>query len=225
MDTPPVSLKGMGDGLKLTISPDLPENQILDRVSPLFSRIGKLARGARITVSAPSRPDAVLAHLRHHLSTTFKVGEVRSDESVEVRSPSERRRIREASRSQVPKTPETLMMHGRIRSGQRIESKGHLVLLGDVNPGAEVVAHGDILILGALCGSALAGQPDNPDALIWARDFRPQQIRIAGCVAAGQSVKSPSKTPEFARLEQDRLVVAPHDETNPFAKLPWPVNR
>jgi hypothetical protein len=76
-------------------------------------------------------------------------------------------------------------MTGRVRSGQKICAKRHFLLMGDLNPGSEVVAGGDIVILGSLRGKAIAGHPDNPGALILALDFRPTQIQIGPYVAAG----------------------------------------
>jgi septum site-determining protein MinC len=74
---------------------------------------------------------------------------------------------------------ETLLIKKTIRSGQSIEHAGNLVIFGDVNPGAELKAGGDVIIIGTLRGIAHAGRKDNGDpASITATRFQPTQIRI-----------------------------------------------
>lgn len=74
---------------------------------------------------------------------------------------------------------ETLFIKKTIRSGQVIEHPGNFVIMGDVNPGAEVRAGGDIVIVGTLRGIAHAGlNPEYKSASISAFRFQPTQIRI-----------------------------------------------
>ncbi|MCE1246475.1 MAG: septum site-determining protein MinC [Firmicutes bacterium] len=74
---------------------------------------------------------------------------------------------------------ETILIKKTIRSGQSIEHHGNLVIYGDVNPGAELKAGGDIIVIGTLRGIAQAGRKDNGDpASITATRFLPTQIRI-----------------------------------------------
>ena len=66
-----------------------------------------------------------------------------------------------------------------MRSGQKIEFEGSIVILGDVNYGAEVVAEDNIVVLGVLRGMAHAGAKGNVDAIIAAHRIDSPQIRIA----------------------------------------------
>jgi len=113
------------------------------------------------------------------------------------------------------------MLAGRVRSGQKVTTPKHLLILGDVNPGAEVAAGGDILVMGSLCGTAFAGQPDNPDVMILALDFRPTQIQIGKFVAAGVH-SEPTNKAEFAHVENSAIVVEDYLDANPFKRLVWP---
>ena len=113
------------------------------------------------------------------------------------------------------------MLAGRVRSGQKVTAKKHLLIMGDLNPGAEVVAGGDILIMGILRGTAAAGQPGNEEAIILALDFRPTQIQIGGYIASGTS-KSPGTVTELAFVENNAIVVADYLKINPYGRLPWP---
>ena len=57
-----------------------------------------------------------------------------------------------------------------------------MVVIGDVNPGAEVIAGENIIILGDLRGLAHAGAKGNRDAIIEAVSIYATQIRIADSV-------------------------------------------
>ena len=76
-------------------------------------------------------------------------------------------------------TSETKFHKGSLRSGQKIEFEGSLVIVGDVNAGAEVVAGENIIVLGNLRGLAHAGAKGNKDAIIEAVEIDAAQIRIA----------------------------------------------
>lgn len=77
------------------------------------------------------------------------------------------------------KSSETKFHRGSLRSGQRIEYEGSIVIIGDVNAGAEVVAGEHIVILGKLYGLAHAGAKGNTKAIIAANKIECPQIRIA----------------------------------------------
>lgn len=81
--------------------------------------------------------------------------------------------------SQEIKKSETKFHKGSLRSGQRIEFEGSLVIIGDVNAGAEAVAEENIVILGDLRGLAHAGAKGNLQAIIAANKIDSPQIRIA----------------------------------------------
>lgn len=79
-------------------------------------------------------------------------------------------------------TSETKFHRGSLRSGQKIEFEGSLVVLGDVNAGAEVLAGENIVVLGILRGMAHAGAQGNKEAIIAAASIESPQIRIANIV-------------------------------------------
>lgn len=77
---------------------------------------------------------------------------------------------------------ETKFHRGALRSGQRIEYEGSLVVLGDVNAGAEVIAGENIVVLGILRGLAHAGAKGNKEAIIAAASIEAPQIRISNII-------------------------------------------
>ena len=78
---------------------------------------------------------------------------------------------------------------GTLRSGQKIEVDGSLVVLGDVNPGAQIIAGGNIVVLGCLKGTAYAGYPDNKSTFVAALLMEPMQIQIGSCIARSPDQK------------------------------------
>lgn len=96
----------------------------------------------------------------------------------------------------------TLFLNRTIRSGTRIEFPGHVVVLGDVNPGAEIIAEGNVIVWGRVRGLIHAGSKGNREAMICALDLSPTQLRIA---AESSSALNPreSPQPEMARINED----------------------
>jgi septum site-determining protein MinC len=95
-----------------------------------------------------------------------------------------------------------LFLHRTLRSGTRIEFSGHVVVLGDVNPGAEIVAEGNVLVWGRLRGMVHAGAKGNRKAVICALDLSPTQLRIADEVAAAIGPQERPKA-EMVRINDD----------------------
>ena len=115
-----------------------------------------------------------------------------------------------------PRTPsETpLFINSTCRSGMKIEHNHDVVVLGDVNPGAEVTAAGDIVVLGALRGIAHAGAgcPEPTRAVIVSMSLRPLQLRIGRHLRIApkhRKGKSESPCPEIAYVRGQSIVIAP----------------
>ena len=72
---------------------------------------------------------------------------------------------------------------GILRSGQKIEVDGSFVILGDVNPGAQIIAGGNVVVLGSLKGTVYAGYPADREAIVAALNMEPMQIQIGDLIA------------------------------------------
>ncbi|MBV9438879.1 MAG: hypothetical protein JOZ24_02690 [Candidatus Eremiobacteraeota bacterium] len=107
----------------------------------------------------------------------------------------------------------TLYHRGTLRGGQALHNLGHVVLVGDVNPGAELIASGDIVVFGALRGVAHAGAQGDRAASVVALELAPTQLRIATAIASGASNGKP-RGPEHASIAGDRIVVVPLAEAD-----------
>jgi septum site-determining protein MinC len=218
----PVRLKGVRDSLWITLDPALPMDRLQTELSRIFQRLKHLAVNARVILDTGEENghEALIARLGVFLKETFDVGMV-SSPPKKPSLPAGDFRKREMTGSWRYRRSEVLMMSGRVRSGQKVEAKGHLVLMGDVNPGGQVIAGGDVLVMGSLRGSATAGVPDNENAIILSLDFRPTQIQIGGYVAAGLP-PSDENGAEYAHVENGRVVVENYLKVNPYGKMPWP---
>jgi septum site-determining protein MinC len=71
---------------------------------------------------------------------------------------------------------------------------GHIVVMGDVNPGAELEAEGDIIVIGVLRGKAHAGSAGNTAAQVWSLSLQPIQLRIAEHIWVGGDEKPKGRT-------------------------------
>ena len=104
-------------------------------------------------------------------------------------------------------TSETKFQRGSLRSGQRIEVEGSVVVLGDVNSGAEVIASDNIVVLGALRGLAHAGAKGNKQAIVAAGVFDAVQIRIANIVKEIIHDEEPMHKQAYISIINDRIVI------------------
>jgi septum site-determining protein MinC len=98
---------------------------------------------------------------------------------------------------------DTLLVQKTLRSGQSIKHSGNVVVLGDVNPGAEIIAGGHVIVLGTIRGVVHAGAAGDLGATITAFHLNPTQLRIGNLI---------SRPPEGDRLESD------HPETARITK-------
>lgn len=109
----------------------------------------------------------------------------------------------------------TLLVHRTIRSGQSIYYPGNVVILGDVNPGSEVVAGGSIIVLGSCRGMAHAGANGNWRATVTAFRLQPIQLRIAHYVSRAPDDEEKGiggGGPETARVVNGQVVIEPYGD-------------
>jgi septum site-determining protein MinC len=102
----------------------------------------------------------------------------------------------------------TTLIYRSLRSGQRYRSEGNMVVLGDINPGAEVIAGGNILVMGALKGIAHAGAYGDESAVIAAFRLNPIQLRIANHITRppdGENIVI--NAPELAKIRAGKVVI------------------
>ncbi len=109
--------------------------------------------------------------------------------------------------------PPSMLYHtGTLRGGQALHHGGNIVIVGDVNPGAELVATGDVIVFGRLAGIAHAGAQGDAAARIYAIDLAATQLRIATFIAADDATPRRVPKPEAAIVRDGRIVILSLDQ-------------
>jgi len=109
----------------------------------------------------------------------------------------------------VKETDSNLTHFGVIRSGEKISSNGDLIIIGDVNPGAQISAKRNIYVWGKLCGVAIAGENGQDKCTISSLYLNPLQLRINTTIAIGPQEKPSYNYPEIASLNSGKIVIKP----------------
>lgn len=100
---------------------------------------------------------------------------------------------------------DTMFHRGSLRSGQKIEFEGSIVILGDVNAGSEVIAGENVVVVGILRGTAHAGAKGNKKAIIAAAKIEATQLRISNVVEEFE--KDDSKRFTYAYLDNEKVIL------------------
>jgi len=223
----PVKLKGAGKGFWITLDPSHPEDVLISEIDKLLRKLKHLADNADIILDVGNDPDNrdqdhkdLFQRIKTHLDKNFELGNITAS-PVKRSIPTERIRQRDLSRGWNHHSSDVLMLRGRVRSGQKINAKKHLVITGDVNPGSEIIAGGDVIVLGKLSGKVHSGFPDKNDSIVFALEFNPTHVKIGRISAAGSEDGAGGK-PEFACVENNRILVKDYMKASPFRRMPWP---
>ncbi|MCL2592301.1 MAG: hypothetical protein FWD82_02930 [Defluviitaleaceae bacterium] len=108
---------------------------------------------------------------------------------------------------------DTIFHRGSLRGGQAIKHEGSVVVIGDVNPGGEIVATGNIIVMGALKGLAHAGSKGDRDCFVAALNLVPSALRIADIItsiAEEYGKKNTKQTlPTYAYIHEGQIYIAP----------------
>ena len=102
---------------------------------------------------------------------------------------------------------ETTYHKGSLRSGQKIEAEGSIVIIGDVNSGAEVIAGDNIVVVGTLRGLAHAGAKGNKDAIIVASILDVVQLRISNIVKEIDRSEEGVHEQAYVFVNEEKIVI------------------
>jgi septum site-determining protein MinC len=214
-----IAIKGTRSGLLLTLEPETPFGDLLGALADRLAEAPSFFRGAALTVDTTHRHlrvseriqlENLLAHYQMSVRPLEKVAEAVKDAKT-VTLPVEESPVASETDGQAQKDPwrseDTLFLRRTVRSGQAIHHKSNVVVLGDVNPGAEIVAGGDILVWGVLRGMVHAGYPDNEQAIVGSLQLAPVQLRIAHLLSRPPEGFAAQPRPEVAVIKQGQIIV------------------
>ncbi|MBK8050140.1 MAG: septum site-determining protein MinC [Anaerolineales bacterium] len=237
---PAVSIKGRTDGLAIEIGKGTWQ-EVMALLVERLEQSASFFRNAKVALDVGPRP-VVENELRQLITLLGQYGMVLSV----VRTSSERTfqaalgmgltttlesadgaPVADATPADVSSgTAGYFIYRGYLRSGHRLQRKEHILVIGDVNPGAEVVSSGDVLVWGRLRGIAHAGFDGNRRSIIAALDLEATQLRIADIVTIGPDPKlgqpgkwfwkrNAHKRPEVARILNESIIVDEWDVARP----------
>lgn len=208
-------IKGIKEGLLI----QLPDGELAESLTSLKEVLSSQAdffRGARVSLDLQSLELGVipLSELRdlffeyditlHAVHTDHRPTSLAAaDLGIRVSHSDEQ--VREPDfESELPGDPAVLLQK-TVRSGQTIHHPGHVIILGDINPGAEIIAGGNIIVWGRVRGTVHAGAMGDEKAVVCALDLSPTQLRIADQIAVSPDRKNRPK-PETAFLRNQQIV-------------------
>lgn len=218
-----VAIKGIKDGLLISLSPTEEWGAITSDLAARIDEQGAFFAGARITIDVGERPVS-----RHELGSLkallerrgLRLAVVLSDshttidaaQALDLRTNLAGTLPGRERNETLPINPEEegtagVMIRRTLRSGRTVHSAGHVVVLGDVNPGAEILAAGDIIVWGRLRGNVHAGASGDESAIVCALDMIPTQLRIAGLRVTSPDDKRRKPRPEVALIRDGQIVV------------------
>ena len=224
-----INIKGIREGLLLTIDDALPFDAMLQNLQVELDAKEAFLQGSAITLQVGLRPlrQSQLIQLqklfdRHHLPLRA----ILTDED-ETRTAA--RNLGFATRlsgsstdldgnmmhnqeTAVPNQPATdnlpggLFLKETLRSGRRVFHEGDVVIIGDVNPGSEIIAGGDVIVWGRLRGLVHAGAMGDETAVICALELTPTQLRIYDQIAISPDEKQKNPKPEKAYIKDGQII-------------------
>jgi septum site-determining protein MinC len=214
-----VAIKGTRNGLLLTLEPETPFGELLKALSERLAEAPNFFHGASLAVDTSRR--ALHTSERTQLEALLAYYHVSVMPLEQIAALQEKERGGSSPLSSVPamanesvqnqrdprESDDTLFLRRTVRSGQAIHHASNVVVLGDVNPGAEIVAGGDIIVWGVLRGMVHAGYPDNEQALVCSLHLAPVQLRIAHLLSRPPEGLEVQPRPEVASIRQGQIVV------------------
>ena len=221
-----IAIKGTRNGLLLTLEPETPFSDLLTALSERLAEAPGFFRGASLALDTTRRSlqrgertqlEALLSY--YHMSVAAQ-----EPPTIELPAPDAQENGRNASgdlasaaqvmdpqtqngQSVLRETDDTLFLRRTVRSGQAIHHASNVVVLGDVNPGAEIVAGGDIVVWGVLRGMVHAGYPANEQAIVCSLLLAPVQLRIAHLLSRPPEGYEAQPRAEVAAIRNDQIVV------------------
>jgi septum formation inhibitor MinC len=203
-------LKGTRGGVEAVVPAHVPDAQVGQALAAALGRAARFLGDASLTVVLPGRRlDATVVEA---VTQALRVApQLRLMGLTTTPSRARPRPARAMALPPLGESPGGALVHrGTLRAGQELRHTGDVVVVGDVHRGAGVVANGDVIVLGRLEGVAHAGALGDEGRMVYAGAFCPLQVRIGARIATGPAnAPQPPRGPEWARVEDGRIVVQP----------------
>ena len=216
-----VAIKGVKDGLLISLNESEEWQGVLADLAARIDQQNSFFAGARITLDVGTRPvrkdelGSVKALLERrgvilHAVLSESSTTIDSASALDLRAnmtPNAPAVARSFTANSEEDGTAGVMIRRTLRSGRTVRSEGHVVVFGDVNPGSEIIAAGDVIIWGRLRGKVHAGAYGDESAFVCALDMTPTQLRIAGYISISPKDKRHKPKPEIALIKDDHITV------------------
>jgi septum site-determining protein MinC len=222
-----IAIKGVKDGLLVSISEGEDWSAVIADLASRIDTQSAFFAGARITLDVGARPvrkdelGSIKAMLERRSINLYAV-QSESYTSIDAAAALDLRAHYTGSTTRTAWVTEDsagyhseeegttgILIRRTLRSGRTVSSPGHVVVLGDVNAGASIVAGGDVIVWGRLRGTIHAGAYGDETAVVCALDMAPTQLRIADYISVSPVDKRHKPLPERALIVEGGIVVEP----------------
>ncbi|MCR4435258.1 MAG: septum site-determining protein MinC [Clostridiales bacterium] len=220
MDEANVTFKGSLHGLTIILKEEDGFESILEQIERKVVSAGKFFKGASLHVKyrgkklSKDQEDRVFNLLASKSGARIKSLTEDTEEPPEAQNnisgqTSPRIRMKDYYFNGINEGV-TKFYRGTVRSGQLVDFKGNLVVIGDVNPGGELIASGNVIVVGSLRGIVHAGADGNKDAIVVALNLQPTQLRIADVITRSPDDEKDSRNflvPELAYVKDNMVYI------------------
>ncbi|HOJ11968.1 MAG TPA: septum site-determining protein MinC [Clostridiales bacterium] len=219
MNDSEIVFKATNNGLILIMNEELDFDSIFNQIDKKLTAAGKFFKGASLVVKYRGRKllsdeiDRVVRLMEEKTEAEVKSfqEDTEFETAIQDRDQEIEKPINKISDLYFDGTDEgiTKFYRGTVRSGQLISFNGNIVILGDVNPGAEVLASGNIIVMGWLRGTVHAGMYGNSKAIVASLNLQPVQLRISNIITRPPddiNSRGPA-IPEIAYVKDDMIYI------------------
>lgn len=219
MDESNVAFKGTVNGLTIIMKEEEPFEEIIEQINEKVQTASKFFDGAVLNVKYKGKEltkdqeeeiFGVLTKKSGAKITSFNkdLNEPKPSELEKDNSFVQKMQMKKVFFKGIQEG-DTKFHRGTVRSGQLLNYNGNIVVLGDVNPGAEIISTGNVVVMGSLRGIVHAGADGNKESVIAALNLAPTQLRIADMIARapdGDSARN-GFIPELACIKDDQVFI------------------
>jgi len=218
-----ITIKGTSDGLIITLGAGAWPG-LVDELDRHLGQKAAFFKGGRVALRVGSRQltrlqlESVGHVLNRHKVTLWAVesdspGTRQAAEQLGLETNLSPRKEPEATAEVSPVGENSIVVRRTLRSGQTLHHPGHVVVIGDVNPGAEIRAGGSVVVWGRLSGTVYAGAGENglgEEAVVCALQLSPALLSIGNQMTRSPATDSnPEVIPEMASVQDNQIVAEP----------------
>ena len=199
-----VNFKGTKGGIIALIDLSYSFNTVIKAIEKKISEREDFFRGGTIKFlpTIGTLTDIEKSEIENLLQNKFNINsEFIMKEDFEKRKIGEEKRISEK---------EFLIVRKILRSGQSIEFHGNVILIGDVNEGAEIKVGGSLFVFGILRGNVMVGLETGKDAIVVATNLKPERLQIGDYILNEDISKRKRETVSVALVENENIVIYPY---------------